>query len=250
MVRLVPFFLLFILSGSLAVEQAQASLQTTGTVITVSAVGVVTHPNDEARATFMIEEQDRDMAVAASRVNQKMKHGIELIKQQDPRAILKTRSYYTYPVYPDDPIRPSQNSKARQPVGWRVGQYLDMKTANLQRLPEAVAAAQGVLGLAELHFGLAEATAKKLEEQRIAAAYRNLTERIAAIARAMNRNVSDAMLETVDFETSGMPVPRQDAYAAKSMRVSPVEAAAVEEPSFEPGETTLNMRVAGKVRFK
>jgi hypothetical protein len=28
------------------------------------------------------------------------------------------------------------------------------------------------------------------------------------------------------------------------------DAAPVEEPSFEPGETTLNMRVVGKVRFK
>jgi hypothetical protein len=41
----------------------------------------VRHPNDEARATLMIEEHDKDKAVAASRVNLKMKQGIETVKQ-------------------------------------------------------------------------------------------------------------------------------------------------------------------------
>ena len=48
----------------------------------------------------------------------------------------------------------------------------------------------------------------------------------------------------------GAYAPQQDAMMAKNMRASAMEAAPVEEPSFEPGETTLNMRVVGKVRFR
>jgi uncharacterized protein YggE len=226
------------------------SVQTAGTLVIVPASGEVKHANDEANLTFMIEEQDRDKAAAASRVNQKMKQGMEILKREDPQAILTTRGYYTYPVYPEEQPQPRTNGKQlRQPSGWRVGQYLEMKTGNLQNLPKTVAAAQRVLALNGLRFGLSDATAKKMDAQRIDATYKNLSERIASIARAMGRNPADSVLETVDFEGSGN-YAQQDFAAPKAMRAAMAEAAPVEEPSFEPGETTLDMRVVGKVRFK
>ncbi|WP_040040973.1 SIMPL domain-containing protein [Noviherbaspirillum autotrophicum] len=228
---------------------AQAVMQTSGALVIVPAVGEVRHLNDEAHATLMIEEQDKDKAAAASRVNQKMKQGIDLIKREDPQAILQTRGYYTYPVYADEQI-PRPAGKARQPVGWRVGHYLELTTNNINGLPNTIASAQRILALNGLYFGLSENAAKKMEEQRIAAAYRNLTDRIAAIAKTMGRNLSDAVLDTVDFEVSGAYAPQQDMRAAKTMMSAAASAERVEEPSFEPGETTLSMRVVGKVRFK
>lgn len=227
---------------------AQPPLQTSGTLVVVPASGTVKHANDEAALTFMVEEQDKDQAVAASRVNQKMKQGSEIIRKSDPNALLTTRGYYTYAVYPDAQPRTS-NSKPRQPIGWRVGQYLEVKTGNLGNLPKMTAAAQSVLALNGIHFGLAEATAKKMDAQQIAATYQNLNERVVAIAKAMGRNPADAILETVDFEGSGNYVP-QNMSAPKMMRAAVAEADAVEEPSFEPGETTLTMRVVGKIRFR
>jgi predicted secreted protein len=226
-------------------------VQTNGTLVIVPAFGEVKYPNDEARVILMIEEQDKDKAAAASRVNRKMKQGIEIIKREDPQAILKTRGYYTYPVYPEDQARPLQNNKSRQPTSWRVGQYLDVTTSNLNGLPKTVAATQQLLALNGLQFGLKEETSKKLDEKRINATYKNLTERIAAIAKAMGRNVSDAVLETVDFEGSGAYAPHEMSTAKMAMRAaSGIESAPVEEPSFEPGETTLQLRVVGKVKFK
>jgi len=227
----------------------QVAAQTSGTLVIVPAYGEVRAPNDEAHATFMIEEQDKDKSAAASRVNQKMKQGADIVRKEDQQAQLKTRGYYTYPVYADE-AQPRPASKMRQPVGWRVGQYLDVTTTNLAGLPKTVAAAQKLLALNGLSFGLSSASQRKLEEQRIAAAYQNLTDRIAAVAKAMGRNVADAAIDTVDFEASGAYAPQQDAMMAKNMRASAMEAAPVEEPSFEPGETTLNMRVVGKVRFR
>ena len=227
---------------------AQTAAQTSGTLVIVPAYGEVKHANDEARLTLMVEEQDKDKTVAASRVNQKMKQGTEIVRKADPQAVLTTRGYYTYAVYPEDQQRP--NNKARQPISWRVGQYLEVKTTNLNALPKTVAAAQGVLALNGLQFGLTDATAKKLDEERIVATYKNLTERTAAIARAMGRNPSDAVMDTVDFEGSGNYA--QEAAAPKMMMRASMaaDAAPVEEPSFEPGETTLTMRVVGKVKFR
>jgi predicted secreted protein len=228
---------------------AAQAVQTAGTLVIVPATGEVRHANDEANLTFMIEEQDKDKAVAASRVNQKMKQGMEILKREDPQAVLSTRGYYTYAVYPEEQPQPRSNGKLRQPSGWRVGQYLEMKTGNLQSLPKTVAAAQSVLALNGLRFGLSEATAKQLDAQRIDATYKNLTERIASIAKAMGRNPADAVLDTIDFEGSGN-YAQQEFAAPKAMRAAMADAAPVEEPSFEPGETTLDMRVVGKVRFR
>lgn len=231
---------------------AQVPVPTTGTLVVVPAYGEVKHANDQVRITFSVEEQDKDKAAAASRVNLKMKQGTDILKRQDPQAILQTRGYYTYPVYPEDQPQPRGNSnKPRQPNGWRVGQYLDATTTNLNNLPKTVAAVQSVLGLNGLYFGLSDGTSKKLDDQRIAATYQNLTERIASIARAMGRKVSDAVLDTIDFEGSGNYAQAASPAPAMMLRAAAMnDAAQVEKPSFEPGETTLHMRVVGKVRFK
>lgn len=233
--------------------QAHAqSLPTSGTLVIVPAHGEVKHANDQVIATLAIEEQDKDKAAAASRVNQKMNKGIAIVKQADPQASLKTQGYYTYPVYPEDrPLPPGTMPKTRVPTSWRVGQYLQVTTTNLAALPKTVAAAQGVLSLNGLQFGLTPATTRKLDDQRIAATYLNLNERIASIANAMGRKVADAVLDTVDFEGSGNYAQREGGQAAPMMmRAKMSDSNQVEEPSFEPGETTLEMHLVGKVKFK
>lgn len=244
-------FAVFVLATAAAQAPAQ-TVPTAGTLVIVPAFGEVTRANDQATATLMVEEQDKDKAAAASRVNAKMRDGMEILRKADPQAKLKTYGYYTYPVYPED-RQPQPLSKPRQPTSWRVGQYVELKTTNLAALQKTVAAAQRVLALNGLSFGLTPETARALDEQRIAATYRNLNERIAFIAKAMGRPVTDAVIDTVDFEGSGnyargdmaAAAPAPMMYAKRAM-----EAPEVAEPSFEPGETTLNMRLVGKVRFK
>ncbi len=240
------FIVCFLLSLPLQATYAQS---TAGTLLIVPANGEVRHANDEARATLMIEEQDKDKAAAASRVNQKMKQGIDILRQTDPSASLKTRGYYTYAVYADESAR--SGAKPRQQTGWRVGQYLDMTTTSLDTLPRTIAAAQRVLALNGLQFGLSAASSKKLEQERIDAGLLNLTERLAMIAKGMGRNLADAVIETIDFEASGA-YAQNEGFAPKAMLRAQVaqDAMAVEEPSFEPGETTLNMRLVGRIRFK
>ncbi|MFS2134891.1 SIMPL domain-containing protein [Duganella sp. Dugasp56] len=241
-------------SFALAAHAAPESLPTTGTLVVVPAFGEVTHVNDQAVATLAVEEQDKDKAAAASRVNQKMKQGMEIVKKEDPQASLKTQGYYTYPVYPEErPLLNGQQPKPRVPTAWRVGQYLQVTTTNLANLPKTVAAAQKVLALNGLQFGLTPATTKQLDDQRIAATYINLNERINSIASAMGRKVSDATLDTVDFEGSGNYAQREFAAAPAPMAMrmaKSMDSAEVAEPSFEPGETTLQMQLVGKVRFK
>ncbi|HWW69592.1 MAG TPA: SIMPL domain-containing protein, partial [Duganella sp.] len=87
---------------TLAAHAAPESLPTTGALVVVPSSGEVTHVNDQAVVTFNVEEVDKDKATAASRANQKMKQGTEIVKREDPQAKLKTHGYYTYPVYPEE----------------------------------------------------------------------------------------------------------------------------------------------------
>jgi predicted secreted protein len=228
--------------------QAQTILPSTGTLVSLPARGEVRRANDQALATLMVEEQDKDKTVAASRLNLKMKQGTEIVKRADPQAVLTTRGYHTYPIYADEPQKAS--AKPRQPVGWRVGQYLDVLTTNLATLPKTVAAAQSVLALNGLVFSLSDNAARKLDDERIVAATRNLAERLASVARALGRSPADAVIESMEFEGAGTMTSRENSpMLMKAMRGGTADVA-VEEPSFEPGETTLRMQLIGKIRFK
>ncbi|MNM57072.1 hypothetical protein D3C81_682590 [compost metagenome] len=241
-------------AAATVVLSAQAqSLPASGTLVVVPANGEVVHANDQVTVTLAIEEHDKDKAAAASRVNQKMNQGVAIVKKADPQAVLKTQGYYTYAVYPETgPLPAGAVAKPRVPTGWRVGQYLQVTTTNLAALPKTVSAAQGVLTLNRLNFGLAPATVRKLDDQRIAAAYKNLNERVAAIAGAMGRNVNDAVIDIIDFEGSGNYAQRVNVTGARNMSADAVAYGGnqVAEPSFEAGETTLNMGLVAKVKFK
>ena len=74
---------------------------------------------------------------------------------------------------------------------------------------------------------------------------------LANVCAAMGRQPTDAVLDTVDFEGSGNYAGDAAAPQAMMMRSAKREMAdEMSEPSFEPGETTLQMRVVGKVKFK
>jgi len=240
-------------AATVALGAHAQTLPTSGTLVVVPANGEVVHANDQVTVTLAVEEQDKDKAAAASRVNRKMNEGAAIVKKADPQAVLKTQGYYTYAVYPETaPLPPGVAAKPRVPTGWRVGQYLQVTTTNLAALPKTVSAAQGVLTLSRLNFGLAPATVRKLDDQRIAAAYKNLNERVAAIAGAMGRNVNDAVIDTIDFEGSGNYAQRVNVAGARNMSADAMAygGSQVAEPSFEPGETTLNMGLVAKVKFK
>lgn len=237
---------IFLLCSAACVTGTEQPLP--GTLISVQALGEMTADNDEAHATFLIEEQDKDKGAAASRVNQKMRLGMEVLKKEDPQAVLTSRGYYTYPIYTEERGQSINTSRKRQLTAWRVGQYLELKTGNLQKLSGTVSAVQNILALSGITFGLSDRTNKHLDAGRIEAAYQHLMERVRVIARAMGRHDTDAVIESIDFDSSENV--RRPYAAATMMTKSARMDEPVAEASFEPGTSTLTMRIAARVRFK
>lgn len=244
--RLLPLLLTAVLVAS---ASAQSLMPGVGTQVVIPASAEVRQENDQAHLTFMIEEQDKDKSLAASRVNLKMKQGIDIIRSLDPQARLKSRGYYTYPVYPDEPVPKGQRN--RPVIAWRIGQYLDVTTTALASLPKTVATAQRTLSLSGLNFSLSDGAARRLDDKRIAATYADLMTRVGSVAKAMGRTPADAILETIDFDGSGAYAAAPEMAMTKmTMRAGAAEPVAIEEPNFEPGETVLPMRLVARVRFK
>ncbi len=225
--------LLLMVLSSLAWAQ-----KTTGTVVSVSGYAEVKAENDQATATFFIEEQDQDRLAAAARVNRQIQAGTELLKQADPQGTYATRGYYSYPVY-------TGSAKSRTLTGWRIGQYLELTTKNLRQLPATAAAVQQILLLNGLAFSLSHEAREQLEAKRIEAAYQNLHQRVQLIAKALGRDAADATIESLDFnvDNNGLVQPRMFAAAAMS------KASAVPESSFEAGVSTLSANVNAKIKW-
>jgi predicted secreted protein len=228
-----------------------AIAQTAGAVIIIPASAELRRPNDEAHLTFTGEEQDKDKAQAASRLNLKIRRGLDILKQQDATAVLQTRGYYTYPVYQDSatPV-PRSSVQARTVIGWRVGQAVDFTTFKLDSLPQTVAAVQQVLALNGLNFALSTQASKKADEERISLVLANLNERIGYIARSLGKSPADAVIDTIDFEGSGAFASNETSSPKMMMRAAVAPEVSVAEPSFEPGESALSIRLVGRVRFR
>jgi predicted secreted protein len=229
-----------------AIVMSAQAVQTSGADIKIAATGEVVTANDRARVIFTIEENDKDKATAASRVNQKMAKGLAILKQYDPRAALRTQGYYTYPVYDEN----RQSGQTNVVIGWRAGQSVVLTTTNIEQLPKTVAAAQEILSLNGVQFDLAPATRKKQEAALIDDAYARLLERIQMITRAMGKNANEATIISLDMVNDGAGfAPRSEMMRASA--VAPLaKSNEVEAPSFEPGETISSMQVTGLVRLK
>lgn len=220
----------------------------TGTVITVSGSADVKADNDQAVLNFYIEEQDKDKTAAASRVNQKMKSGTDLIRKEDPQAQLRTRSYYSYPIYAETPVNAVGQPVKRQIIGWRSGQYLEVKTTNIAQLSSTAAAGQKVLALNGVNFGLSDAAIKKFEAARVEAGYHQFSDKVKMIASTLGKKPDDIVIESLDFDNAGSEL-RQFEAAPMMLKAARADAAAT-EPSFEPGFTSLNIKITGKLRLK
>lgn len=233
---------------------ARADLATPGALVVVNSAAEVSQANDMVTVSFRIDETDKDKAIAESRANDKATKGVETLRRADPTARLKTTSYFTEAIEEDEKYLPNgtPDRRKRAVTGWRSGQVIEMETSNFAALPLTVTAAQGVVSVASISFGLSDAATKSLDDKRIKATYRSLNERVASIAAAMGRKLEDAQLEIMEVDGAGAG----DLYFTRRRSESIVQLAPNvvrqnrSEPSFEPGETKLKMNIVAKVRFK
>jgi predicted secreted protein len=218
-----------------AVMAQSVPVRSDGTLLLMTGSAEVEVANDEALAQFYFETQDADLQRAQSLVNQRVAEGVAQLKRADPKALVETTGYTSYPVY--------QPGTQRKLVGWRVRQGVSLRTSDLAGLPRAVAAAQQTLALGGIDFRLSRAARTKVESELIAQAIGNLNARVAAAARTLNVPAERVRLEELNFGVAPppMPMPR--------MRAEMAAVPPVAEPQFDAGRSLQQLTVTGRARL-
>jgi uncharacterized protein len=219
-----------------AVAAQPTSARPEGTVLLMTGTAEVEVNNDEAVAQFHFETQDADLARAQSQVNQRVADGVARLKRSDPKALVETTGYTSYPVY--------QPGTQRRLVGWRVRQGVSLRTGDLAALPRAVAAAQQSLALGGIEFRLSRAARTKVEVELIEQAIANLNDRVAAAARALGVPAERVRLEELNFGVVP-PLPIAPRMRAEMMASD----ASVPEPQLDAGRSLQQLTVTGKARL-
>jgi predicted secreted protein len=226
-----------VLAASAAVAQPQQPQRFEGTLLTMTGAAELEVANDEALVAFYLEVQEPDLARAQSQVNQRVAEGVAAIRRADPKAVVETSGYGSYPVY--------QPGSGRKIIGWRARQGVNVRTSELASLPKVVAAGQQQLALGGLDFRLSRAARERVEGELIQRAIANLNARVAAAAQALNVPAPRQRIEeiSVGIPTGGRPPPvpvaRMQASAAES----------VAEPQLDAGQSTQQVTLSAKVRF-
>jgi len=228
------------IAAALSIAPAQAQPQPPaqrgeGTLLLMTGSAAVEIENDEALAQFFFEAQEAELPRAQSLVNQRVADGVAQLKRGDPKALVETAGYTTYPVY--------QPGTQRKLIGWRVRQNVSLRTGDLAALPRAVAAAQPYLALAGIDFRLSRAARTKVEAELIEQAIANLNDKVAAAARALKVPPERIRLEELNFGVAPPPMPRMRAEMMAS------SAPPVEEPQFDAGRSLQQMTVTGRARL-
>jgi len=228
------------ISAALSIAPVQAQPQPPvqrgeGTLLLMTGSAAVEIENDEALAQFFFEAQEAELPRAQSLVNQRVADGVAQLKRGDPKGLVETAGYTTYPVY--------QPGTQRKLIGWRVRQNVSLRTGDLAALPRAVAAAQPYLALAGIDFRLSRAARTKVEAELIEQAIANLNDKVAAAARALKVPPERIRLEELNFGVAPPPMPRMRAEMMAS------SAPPVEEPQFDAGRSLQQMTVTGRARL-
>lgn len=206
-----------------------------GTLLLMTGSAAVEIDNDEALAQFFFEAQEADLPRAQSLVNQRVAEGVAQLRRADPKALVETAGYSSFPVY--------QPGTQRKLIGWRVRQGVSLRTGDLAGLPRAVAAAQQYLALAGVDFRLSRAARTKVEAELIEQAIANFNDKVAAAARALQVPPQRVRLEELNFGVTPPPMPRMRAEAMAGA------APPVDEPQFDAGRSLQQLTVTGRARL-
>lgn len=234
-------------AGALFAGQAhaQATMHTAGMVLAVPASAEMSHPNEVAIVRFVAIGRSKSEAQAGSQANQKMKEGLAIIRATDPSAKVQTGSFESYAIRKKR-TKDEDESLPDEVIGWEVSQEVTVTTRNLSQLPILGSALRGKLSIGKVTFQLTPETMIQLREKHIAATYASLNATVASVAKAMGKGLGDATLESVTFDGAG----ERGTLDYVTVTGSRLRREDLAEPNFVPGETTLTMKLVGKVRFK
>jgi predicted secreted protein len=188
-------------------------------------------PNDWITAIVGTSDEDSDAARLADRVNQTMDWALGVAKQA--KGVTATSGgYATQPVYAKD------GKIAR----WAASQDLHLESSDVDAVSALVGKLQSRVLLRSIAFSVSTETRRKIEDALIGDALTAFQERAKKVAAGLGARDYEIVSLAIQTPGGGGPVPM---YARAEMAMDKVSA-----PSFESGQSTLQVRVDATIELE
>jgi predicted secreted protein len=187
--------------------------------------------NDWITAVVGTSDEDSDAARLADRVNKRMNEALAIAKQAKGVEV-KSSGYSTQPVHDKD------GKIAR----WAASQDLYLESSNVEAVSALVGKLQEKLLLRSIAFSVSPETRRKTEEVLIGDALNAFQERSKKVAAGLGARDYEIVSVSIQTPGGGGPMPM---YARAEMAMDKVAA-----PSFESGQSTLQVRVDATIELE
>lgn len=200
--------------------------------LSASAQGDV--DNDLLRAELVVEDEDRDAAALANRINAAMGWALnEMLKF--PTVEEETAQYSTWPQY---------ERKQNRIIGWHASQVLKLESSDFDAARKAIKVLQERLQVRSMMLTTRVATRQAREDELISEALDAFRERALQIQLTMG--AQDFRIMQVDVQTSD----RQPSYRSMERGYSMAESKVAAEPAIAPGTSNVRVTVSGRIQLQ
>ncbi len=186
-------------------------------------------PNDQLTVTLAVEEEGKEAAKIADKVNQDMDWALQIVAQhKDINS--STQSYNTSPVY-----------DKRTVIGWRASQQLELKSTNITALSDMVGKLQERLQIKNMRFTPTRETRVQYENELIEEAMVSFKQRIEIVKKHMDQK--NVRIVNLHVNTGGgHPQP---IYGESRMMAMDMKSA----PAVDAGTSKISVTISGSVQF-
>lgn len=215
--------------------QAQSSGETLYNVFNLTSEATAEIDNDLMIATLVVQQEDKDPAVLADKVNSTMAWAVDQLRPFKTLSI-KTRDYQTYPRY--------DTSQVRRLIGWRATQTLQLETEDFGAAGQAIQQLQEKLQVQGIRLMTKDATREKASDQLIGEALDAFKDRALLVQKNMGSAGYRVLDVNIQTGQSNVPMLNARAEMADVMRSS-----VAAEPVVEPGTSRVTVQVFGRVQL-
>ena len=189
--------------------------------------------NDHMRAVLAVQDEDKDAAQLADRINKTMAWALEQSKRGNGVDV-RSGGYSTQPVYTKTTL-----------TGWRASQELIVTGAEFGAIGELIGILQQRLQLNAVTFSIAPETKTTVEAELIDRALDGFKQRAEQVRK--NIGAPGYRIVEINIHTEDMPIQPMPMMRAEAMSLS---AKSVAAPSFEGGDSEVRVNVQGAVQLQ
>ncbi|MFT5046533.1 MAG: putative secreted protein [Porticoccaceae bacterium] len=228
---LVPFLIGLILSTPVA----QANSDTLYNIFSLSSEASAEVDNDLMVATLIVQAEDKDPALLASKINSSMSWAVNVLR---PYGALKTktRDYQTYPRY--------DSGKNRKLIGWRGSQSIQIETDDFQAAGKAIQKLQERLQVQGIQLATKPETRSVAADALINEALNAFKERASLVQRNMGATGYRILDVNIQSDQGGAAM-----YDSRSTGMEMMRSSVVSEPTIEAGTSRVSVQVYGRVQL-